>query len=136
MDPANPVTLLVPLIGIALILAAVWLTGGARRALLDRALVLRRLGEDLPEFTANEIVIDRDGGAALAQGADGSVALAFAAGDKVVVRALTRAELRRVEVAGDRLTLDTAAFTHPRVTLALPGAAAAWARRLAPERAA
>ena len=137
MDPNNPVSLLIPLIGIALILAAVWLTGGARRARLDRALVLRRLGEDLPEFIAGEMVIDADAATALAAGADGAFALLFAAGDKVVVRALSRAELRRVSVAGDRLEIDTGAFTHGRFALALPGEAARWARRLSPpERAA
>lgn len=132
MDLKNPVSLLVPLIGIALILAAVWLTGGARRARLDRTLVLARLGEDLPDFAAAEIVIDADAATALAAGADGSIALVFAAGDKVVVRALERRELRRVKVAGDLLEIDTGAFTHGRFALALPGTAAAWARRLAP----
>jgi hypothetical protein len=137
MDPNNPVSLLIPLIGIALILAAVWLTGGARRARLDRALVLRRLGEDLPEFIAGEMVIDADAATALAAGADGAFALLFAAGDKVVVRALSRAELGRVSVAGDRLEIDTCAFTHGHFALALPGEAARWARRLSPsERAA
>ncbi len=132
MDPKNPVSLLVPLIGIALILLAVWFTGGARRARLDRALVLARLGEDLPDFIAVEIAIDADAAAALALGADGMLVLVFAAGDKVVVRALEPGELRRVKVAGDRLEIDTAAFTHGRFALALPGAASAWARRLAP----
>jgi hypothetical protein len=137
MDPKNPVSLLVPLLGIALILAAVWLTGGARRARLDRALVLARLGEDLPDFVASETVIDADAATALAAGADGTFALVFAAGDKVVVRALGQGEVRRVTVAGDRLEIDTAAFTHGRFALALPGAASAWARRLfPPERAA
>ncbi|HXY99109.1 MAG TPA: hypothetical protein VEI03_03850 [Stellaceae bacterium] len=137
MDPKNPLSLLVPLIGIALILAAVWLTGGARRARLDRALVLARLGEDLPDFAAAEIAVDADAAAALAAAADGTLALVFAAGDKVVVRALDRRELRRVDVAGERLEIDTGDFTHGRFALALPGAAAAWARRLAPpERAA
>jgi hypothetical protein len=137
MDPNNPVSLLIPLIGIALILAAVWLTGGARRARLDRALVLQRLGEDLPEFVAGEVVIDADAATALAAGADGTFALLFAAGDKVVVRALSRAELKRVGAAGDRLEIDTGAFTHGRFALALPGEAARWARRLSPpERAA
>jgi len=57
LDPKDPITLLIPLIGIALILLAVWLAGGTRRTRLDRALVLRRLAEDLPGFAAAEIVI-------------------------------------------------------------------------------
>ena len=132
MDPQNPLSLLVPLIGIALILAAVWLTGGARRARLDRALVLARLGEDLSDFVAGEIAIDADAAVALAAGMDGTLALVFAAGDKVVVRALEQGEVRRVSVAGDRLLIDTGAFAHGRFALALPGAASRWARRLAP----
>ncbi len=137
MDPKNPVTLLIPLVGIALILAAVWLTGGARRARLDRALVLRRLAEDLPDFAAGEMVIDADGAGALIAEAGGTAhAVAFAAGDKVVVRRLERRDLRRVALAGDRLTIDTGDFTHGRVVLALPGEGARWAARLAPgERA-
>jgi len=43
MDPKNPVSLLVPLIGIALILAAVWLTGGAWRAWLETRDLLQQL---------------------------------------------------------------------------------------------
>jgi hypothetical protein len=132
MDPNNPVTLLIPLIGIALILAAVWLTGGARRARLDRALVLRRLAEDLPGFVAGEIVIDAEGAQALVAAVDGaSHAVLFAAGDKVVVRRLARGDLRRVAAERDRLTIDTGDFTHGRFALSLPGEAARWAALLA-----
>jgi hypothetical protein len=136
MDPKNPLSLLIPLVGIALILLAVWLTGGARRARLDRALVLARLGEDLPDFTPVEVAVDADAATALAVGADGTLVLIFAAGDKVVVRALEPGEVRRVAVAGDRLIIDTSAFTHGRFALALPAAAARWAQRLAPRQAA
>jgi NADPH-dependent ferric siderophore reductase len=131
MDPTNPLTLLIPLIGIALILTAVWLTG-APPARLDRALVLVRLGEDLPDFVADEIVIDAGRTTALAAAADGTLVVVFAAGDRVVVRALERGEVRRVGVDGDRLTIDTDAFTHRRFALMLPGAASRWARRLLP----
>lgn len=138
MDPKNPVTLLIPLIGIALILAAVWLTGGARRARLDRALVLKRLAEDLPGFAAGEIAITADEAAALVAEAGGAgQAVLFAAGDKVVVRKLDARDLRRVAVEGERLSIETGDFAHGRFDLALPGAAARWAARLkAAERAA
>lgn len=137
MDPKNPVSLLVPLLGIALILLAVWLTGGARRARLDRALVLARLGEDLPRFSASEMAIAADAATAIVRGVRGALALVFVAGDKVVVRALERDAVRRVAVAGDRLMIDTGDFTHGRFALALPGEAARWALLLAPtERAA
>ncbi|HZB93916.1 MAG TPA: hypothetical protein VE397_20880 [Stellaceae bacterium] len=137
MDPKNPATLLVPLIGIALILAAVWLTGGARRARLDPALVLRRLAEDLPAFLPGEVAIDAENMQALVAAADGSApAIVFAAGDKLVVRLLAPGELRRVALAGDRLLIDTGAFTHGRFALALPGAAARWAALLRAGRSA
>ena len=136
MSLGNPITLLIPLGGIALILAAVWFTGGARRARLDRGLVLRRLDEDLPDFAVTEISIDTDAATAIAAAADGALALIFVAGDKVVVRALTAHDIRRVaqESAGDdaRLVIDTGEFTHGRVVLRLAAAAAVrWQARLA-----
>ena len=137
MNPANPITLLIPLGGIALILLAVWLAGGARRARLDLALVLRRLDEDLPDFAATEICIDADAATAIAAAGDGALALIFAAGDRVVVRPLAAREIRRVaqESAGDamRLVIDTGEFTHGRITLRLSAAEAArWQARLPP----
>jgi hypothetical protein len=137
MDPNHPVTLLVPLLGIALILAAVWLTGGRRRVHLDRALVLRRLAEDLPGFVAGEMAIDADAAHALVAEAQGAAyAIVFAAGDSVVVRRLEPRDLR-VAVEGERLRLETGEFAHGRFTLAFPGEAARWAARLHPgERAA
>jgi len=139
MSLAHPVTLLIPLGGIALILLAVWLSGGARRARLDRALVLRRLDEDLPDFAVAEMIIDADGAAAVALANDGALALIFVAGDKVVVRPLPAHDIRRVaqERAGDdmRLVIDTGEFTHGRVALLLSAAEAArWQARL-PEAA-
>ena len=68
--------------------------------------------------------------------ADGrSLALIFAAGDKVVVRPLARGDIRQVaqEPQGDRMRLiiDTDDFTHGRFALLLPNAAAAqWRARL------
>src|SRR6185312_10820063 len=139
MSLAHPVTLLIPLGGIALILLAVWLSGGARRARLDRALVLRRLDEDLPDFSAAEMCIDADAATAIAAAADRALALIFVAGDKVVVRPLPAHDIRRVvqERAGEavRLVIDTGEFTHGRVALLLPAAEAArWQARL-PEAA-
>ncbi|HKW52054.1 MAG TPA: hypothetical protein VJO12_00060 [Stellaceae bacterium] len=131
----NPITMLIPLGGIALILVAVWLTGGARQARLDRALVLRRLDEDLPDFAATEMRIDADAATAIARADDGALALIFVAGDKVVVRPLAAHDIRRVaeeKLDGDvRLVIDTGDFTHGRVALRLPGAEAArWQARL------
>jgi hypothetical protein len=135
MSPADPLALLIPLGGIALILVAVWLTGGARRAQLDRALVLRRLDEDLPDFAVAETSIDADAATALAMADDGALALIFAAGDKVVVRPLAAHDIRRVAQEGRdgdmRLVIDTGEFTHGRFALRLPAAEAArWQARL------
>ena len=135
MSLGNPITFLIPLGGIALILWAVWLTDGARRARLDRALVLRRLDEDLPDFAATEICIDTDAATAIAMADDHALALIFAAGDRVVVRPLQAHDIRRVaqERAGDdmRLTIETHDFTHSRVALRLAAAEATrWQARL------
>lgn len=135
MNPTNPIAMLVPLGGIALILAAVWLTGGARRARLDRALALRRLDEDLPGFAAAEVSIDEDAATAIAAAADGSLALIFVAGDKVVVRPLAPHDIRRFvpePLHGDvRLVIETGDFTHGRFALRLAaGEAARWQARL------
>jgi hypothetical protein len=138
MTPMNPIVMLIPLGGIALILLAVWLTGGARRARLDRALVLRRLDEDLPDFAAAEVSIDADAVAAIAATEDGrSLALIFATGDKVVVRPLAPRDIRRLaqepERDGVRLVIDTGDFTHGRFALLLAaGEAARWQARLSP----
>lgn len=133
MDPQNPITLLIPLVGIALILLAVWLGGGAPRARLDAALVVQRLAEDLPGFAPAEIVIDAAAANAIAASADGrGFAVVFAVGDKVAVRALAARDRRRIAVAGDGLVIDTGDFTHGRFALTLPGTAARWAARLAP----
>ena len=137
MNPMNPIVLMIPLGGIALILAAVWLTGGARRARLDRALVLRRLDEDLPDFAVAETSIDADAATALAMADDGTLALIFVAGDKVVVRPLAPRDIQRVaqERSGDdvRLVIETGDFTHGRVALRLSAAEAArWQARLSP----
>ena len=139
MNPMNPIALMIPLGGIALILAAVWLTGGARRARLDRALVLRRLDEDLPDFAVTETSIDAEAAAALAMADGGTLALIFVAGDKVVVRPLLAHDIRQVALEGSggnvRLVIDTGEFTHGRVALLLSAAEAArWQARL-PEAA-
>jgi hypothetical protein len=141
MNPTHPVAMLIPLGGIALILAAVWLTGGARRVRLDRALVLRRLDEDLPDFAAAAVSIDADAATAIAATADGAaLALIFIAGDKVVVRPVAPRDVRRFSrlptLDGERLIIDTGDFTHGRFALRFSAAEAArWQARLpAPAR--
>ncbi len=133
MDPSQPITLLVPLAGIALILAAVWLTGGSQGARLDGGLMRRRLAEDAPQFVPSEIVLAADGAAGLAADADGtSLMLVFIAGDKVVTRRLGRGEVRQAGATQGVLTIDTGDFAHRRFALDLGAdAAERWAGRLA-----
>ena len=131
MDPSRPITLLIPLIGIALILVAVWLSGGARRVRLDGELMRRRLAEDVPQFTPAEMA--SDGATGIATDAKGlALILVFVAGDKIAVRRLGRGEVRRVETAQGVLAIDTGDFTHRRFALNLGAEAAErWAERLA-----
>ncbi len=128
VNPTDPLSFLVPLGGIALVLLAVVLAGGRRRLALDEAIAARRLAEDLPGFAPRAMLVDRHGNTVLARGADG-FAVVFAAGARAAVRRLSG--LDRVEVDGDRLTVGTRDFTHPRFVLtADPAAAAAWAEAL------
>ncbi len=137
MDAGNPITMLVPLAGIGAILAAVWLTGGVRRARLDPPLVLRRLAEDLPGFAAADLTIDPTGATAIAATrGNAAVAVVFVAGDKAVVRPLAARDIRSVALrpapTGMRLVIDTRDFTHGRFELLLPAEdAERWRARLA-----
>lgn len=128
MDPTDPLSLAIPLGGIALVLLAVALTGGHRRLRLDAGLAARRLAEDLPGFDVAALLVDRDGNTVLARGRDG-FAVVFVAGARAAVRRLAR--LADIGIEGGRLTLATGDFTHPRFVLtAAPEAAADWARAL------
>ncbi|HEX7967781.1 MAG TPA: hypothetical protein VF502_06150 [Stellaceae bacterium] len=117
-------------------MVAVWLTGGARRTRLDHTLVLRRLREDLPGFDGAEVVIDAAGATAIvAMAGDATFALAFTAGDKVVVRPLAARDIRTLSLqpapSGMRLVIDTGDFTHGRFELSLPtDEAERWRARL------
>jgi hypothetical protein len=132
----DPLAFALPVAGIGLILAVVWLTGGYRTVRLDEALVRRRLAEDQPGFEPAAIALDRGGAAALAAGADGRrFALAFAVGDRIATRLLGPADLGEVRVReatdGATLELDTGDFARRRFRLALAAdEAAAWRSRL------
>jgi sterol desaturase/sphingolipid hydroxylase (fatty acid hydroxylase superfamily) len=77
LDPKDPTILLIPLIGIALILLAVWLAGGTRARRLDRALVLPEIAvARARRMAADEI---RDTAASLAMGL-GNLAIGLVAG--------------------------------------------------------
>ncbi len=128
VNPADPVSFAVPLVGIALVLLAVILTGGRRRLQLDAGLAARRLAEDLPDFRPQAMLVDQDGNTVLARGPDG-FAVVFAAGARAAVRRIDGPTGLQVE--GGRLTLATGDFTHPRFVLtADPAVTADWVRAL------
>ncbi len=128
MNPTDPLSFLVPLVGIALVLLAVAAAGGRRRLKLDEGMAIRRLAEDLPGFIPQAMLVDRNGDVVLARGADG-FAVVFAAGARAAVRRL--GGLGRIDVDDGRLTLATGDFTHPDfVITADPDTAARWAQAL------
>lgn len=127
MDPSNPLSFAIPLGGIALVLLAVVLAGGRRRLRLDETLAARRLAEDLPGFAVSAMLVDQDGNTVLARGPDG-FAVVFAAGARAAVRRIGPAS---AQAEGDRLTLATTDFTHPRYVITADAATAAdWARAI------
>ncbi len=133
--PFNP---LLPVAGIALILALVWLTGGRRQArLADLATARRLLAQPELGFSPAEIVLAEDGAAALAMDAAGRLALVFPAGARLAARPLKPGEVTRhhLEALPDgraRLHLVTRGPGGQALALLLPLAVAqAWQHRLA-----
>jgi hypothetical protein len=124
---------IVPPVGVAIILLAVWLAGGGGPRLLDADTVRRRIAEDLPGTAMDAVVISSDGAAALATvtGAAGLVA-AVAVGDKVAVRRLDRGDVATASRDHGRLVITTGDFGCRRIALTLPAAVTDdWWRRVA-----
>jgi len=129
----DPLLAIVPPVGVAIIMLAVWLAGGGGRRLLDADTVRRRIAEDLPDTAMDDAVISSDGAAALATvtGAADLVA-AVVVGDKVAVRRLDRGDVAAVSRDGGRLVITTADFGCRRIALTLPAAVTDdWWRRVA-----
>jgi len=135
MNPNDPLSLLIPVVGIALVLGAVWLTRGAQRVRLDRPVMLRRLAEDAPDFIFAEFAGDLNGQGAIASERSGpALALLWIVGNQIVVRLLSAGAVRRVERRpasdGTTLAVETGDFTLGQFALRLPsGEAERWAER-------
>jgi hypothetical protein len=119
-DAITPFIATVPLMGVAIIILAVWLAGGGARRLLDDEILRRCVTEDLPGVAIGDIVISGDGAAALATvvGESGLVA-AIVVGDKVAVRRLDRGDVEAVSRDGGKLVIATSDFGCPRVALVI-----------------
>lgn len=136
----------VPLGGIALILALVWLTGGRRQAVVTGAAATALLAAPETGFAAEETALSQDGRALLARDGDGRIAVAFASGAHLAVRRLAPGDIAAVTLerssdgngseGGDALLhIRTRAFTHRDYALRLAhDEAARWRGHL--ERAA
>lgn len=137
MNPNDPLSLAVPVIGIALTLVTIWATGGARPRRLDQSLAARRAAQDIIGFHPIDILVDRDGRCALlASSGDTVFVVAFMVGHRIATRKLAQSDLRRIahddlaDGAG-RLTIETPDFTHARFDLIAPAQAISnWAGRL------
>ncbi len=132
--PINP---LLPLGGIALILALVWLTGGRRQARLgDAAAVRGLLAQPETGFHAAEIGLSHDGAGAIAADAAGHLALVLPVGARLAARLLKPADivaqrLDNRDAGMARLELTTKGPAALRLALLLPEAEArVWQERL------
>lgn len=130
--PINPV---LPLGGIALILALVWLTGG-RRSLRIASYSDAAAALSAPEidFELREIALSKDGQTALARDSRGRIAVVFVSGMHLSARRLDEiasvALLPQAE-GNVRLEVKTRAFTHPDFVLLLDTAdAETWQHHL------
>ncbi len=127
-----------PLGGIALILALVWLTGGRRRARIADADAARAvLSQPELGFIPARISVAADGAAAIAADTAGRLGLVFPVGAKLAARVLLPADLteRTLEPAAAagpaRLCLATKGPAALRLALILPLAEAqSWLERL------
>jgi hypothetical protein len=129
----GPFAVLVPALASAAIVTAVYFTG-AKTARLDRDLVLSHLGEGVPPFVPDDMIVDRDNKVAIAFGSD-RAAIVFILGSKAVVQPLRPADIRGLTRSQDGsaewLVIRTSDLTRPRFDLHLTHQEAEhWAARL------
>lgn len=130
----NPLDLILPVGGIALIVLVVWLFGGLRSASIDDTDTVRRyLALDHPEFEAGELRLAADKRSALMlDRGERRGAVLFALGDRVTVRIVAPGDLAGVAARGGDLVLTLTDLGARRLILRLGDAEAAqaWAARL------
>ena len=122
------------LIGVAMIVGFnLVLFGRAKPALGNIQDLGTRIAADIPGFRAECGIIGNDGSVALVtDGADSTIFLIKALGDRLVTRRLSRGLLQAVSTDGSTLSLWLKDFTLPRARIALESEAAArdWEARL------
>lgn len=115
----SPIDYAVPVGGILLILVIIYLTGGYKTARVGDLDAARLFADQLPGFTADDILVAADGLAALARDVrTGALAVAYAMGDRINVRALPPGDVTGIRMDDEgRLTIRLDDFTHGSVTL-------------------
>lgn len=123
-------------LGVLLLVAITWWLGGWKTArLADEGAALRRLRLDMPDFQADQILLAKDGSAALLREAGSGRLVAVAAnGDGFFTRDIqpAQAAAARFEDGHQSLVIDAPDFSAPRIKLPVtdPAQAQAWITRL------
>ena len=122
------------LIGVAMIVGLnLVLFGRAKSALGNIQDLGAWIAADTPGFRAGSGIVGNDGSVALVtDGADSTIFLIKAFGDRVVTRKLSRGMLRAVSADGSTLSLRLKDFTLPKARIALDSEITArdWEARL------
>lgn len=128
----SPFLLLAP-VGVALLIAVIWLLGGrGSAALADDAAALARLRRDFFDYEADDILVSADGKAAVLTSKTDGIGVVFAMGDDFTTRLLGAGDVDKLARQGAQLTFHIHEYTGRTVTLtaANDDTAAAWAARL------
>ncbi len=140
MQEFDPFVLLASLLSVfAVFLINRWLGGYTPAHLGSTGQALARLNLDFPAFADQASVLGGDGKSAILAGADGSVALVEAIGDRFLTRLLTPGDVAALfletsgDAGGQRLRLQLNDFTNPAFEILLTPEAdgAVWHQRLA-----
>lgn len=116
---------------LAAVFVVAWLVGRlglGRAAPLDETSARRTVEETFIGHRFGAVALDRDGRAALVEGAGGEIALVRAHGDKWVARLIAAPVPARVD--GEALIVPSSEAMFGATTLMLGADAAAWAAKL------
>ncbi|WP_428409054.1 hypothetical protein [Hyphococcus sp.] len=119
---------LISLAAIAFMVALAWFVFRAPPAPVTEDAAAERLAFDEPDFRPVAWLVDRDGRAAIAEGAGGDVAIVSRLGIDLVTRRFPAAAVR-AEAGDGALTIRPADPGSRRLVIAADGAAE-WARKL------
>jgi hypothetical protein len=121
---------LISLAAIALMVGVAWAFFRSPPAPVTEAAAAERLAFDEPDFRPVRWLIDREGRAAMAEGAGGDIALVSRLGIDLVTRRFPAEAVRAAEEAGALVIRPTDPGSR-RLVIEAEGAAE-WARKLAP----